>query len=227
MSEHPTPAELEAFVKGSLSPGRFRAIARHLVRGCSSCKALLISHSEAPPSSEPPPGGSMLSEESPDRAFSVLRSYRRYLRREEIRQREITSCLEKRGGLEVLRDKTEIPLCGLGTLKALLARSWTIRHESPKEMVNLARFAVNISRRLDPHWHDEREAADWQARAWGELGNALRVSDDLDEAERCFGFAFELFLQGTGNIHLKAKLYDLHASFLGACRETAISSGLG
>lgn len=219
LSEHPTPAELEAFVKGSLPPSPFRAIARHFLRGCSSCNALLVSHYEASPAPKPSLEAYVVSDDALDRAFLAFRSYRRYLRREEIRQRKIASFLEEGGGWETLRDKSEIPLRGLGALKALLDRSWAVRHESPKEMVRLARFAVSVSRNLDPHWHNEMETADWQARAWGELGNALRVSDDLDEAERGFGFAFEFFLQGTGNIHLKAKLYDLHASFLGTRRQ--------
>jgi len=86
-------------------------------------------------------------------------------------------------------------------------------------MVRLARLAVHFSSSLDARWHDERDSADWQARAWGELGNAHRVADDLDEAERAFGLAFEFFLRGTGDVHLKAKLYDLHASFLGTRRQ--------
>jgi len=54
--------------------------------------------------------------------------------------------------------------------------------------------------------------------AWGELGNALRSRDDLDEAGRAFGTAFSFLLQGSGDLRLKAKLHDLHASFLGARR---------
>ncbi|MFL6258132.1 MAG: hypothetical protein ACJ76Y_00350 [Thermoanaerobaculia bacterium] len=93
-----------------------------------------------------------------------------------------------------------------------------MRHESPKETVELARFAVSLAGKLNSRWHDEKDAADWQARAWGELGNALRARDDLDEAERAFGTAFSFLLQGSGDLRLKARLYDLHASYLGARR---------
>jgi tetratricopeptide (TPR) repeat protein len=221
VSEHPTTAELEEFVQGSLLPGSFWKTARHLLRGCPPCNALLASHYEvliAP-----------ISRFSPDtvaahggilrRAFSFSRSYSRYQQSEEIRRKRIAAVLSEGGGLEALMSRPNLHLRGLGTLKALLDRSWDVRHENPKEMVSLTRFAVKIVRTLDSYWHNEHEIADWQSRAWGELGNALRVCDDLDEAERIFGFAFEFFLQGTHNLQLKARLHDLHASFLGSRRQ--------
>ncbi len=222
MSVHPTPTELEAFAKGDLPSARFRRIARHLFQGCAPCNALLLPHYQhllpSSPSPEPQAHGTGISGEYLDRVFSAFRSYRRYLRREEARQRRIAARLAMGGGLQGLMEEPEIPLQGLGTLQALLERSWAVRHENPQEMVELARFAVEVARKLSPRWHDEREISDWQARSWGEFANALRTTDDLDEAERAFGFAFAFLLQGTGDLQLKARLYDLHASYLGSRR---------
>ncbi len=222
MSVHPTPTELEAFAKGDLPSARFRRIARHLFQGCAPCNALLLPHYQhllpSSPSPEPQAHGTGVSGDYLDRVFSAFRSYRRYLRREEARQRRIAARLAMGGGLQGLMEEPEIPLRGLGTLQALLERSWAVRHEAPQEMLELARFAVEVARNLSPRWHDEREIADWQARAWGEYGNALRARDDLDEAERAFGHAFSFLLRGTGDLRLKAKLYDLHASYLGSLR---------
>src|SRR4030095_16468789 len=55
--------------------------------------------------------------------------------------------------------------------------------------------------------------------AWGDLANAHRVANNLAEAEQAFGKAFEYLLQGTGDPYIKARLHDLHASFLGTRRE--------
>jgi tetratricopeptide (TPR) repeat protein len=212
---------LEAFAKGSLPPGPLKAVARHLLRGCRSCSALLASFfgSLGPArGAEPSPQSSWAYDEALDRFFSALRFHRRYHRCEEIRQRRAASLLEAGGGLQALIDRSEISLQGFGVLRALLDRSWAVRHENPKEMVELARLAVRLAHNLNPRWHDEVDAADWQARAWGELGNALRARDDLDEAERAFGTAFSFLLQGSGDLRLKARLYDLHASYLGARR---------
>jgi tetratricopeptide (TPR) repeat protein len=52
----------------------------------------------------------------------------------------------------------------------------------------------------------------------GGARNALRTLEDLEEAERAFGSAFSFLLQGTGDLRLKAKLYDLHASYWGCQR---------
>ncbi|HET9210829.1 MAG TPA: hypothetical protein VFR03_10555 [Thermoanaerobaculia bacterium] len=221
MSEHPTPSDLEAFAEGNLPSGPLKVVARHLLRGCGSCSALLASRfgGMGPAlGAEPLPESSRAYDEVLDRFFSALRFRRRYHRFEEIRQRKVASLLQAGGGLQALIDRPEISLQGLGVLKALLDRSWAVRHENPKEMVELARFAVTVAGKLNPRWHDEKDAADWQARAWGELGNALRARDDLDEAERAFGNAFNFLLQGSGDLRLKAKLHDLHASYLGSRR---------
>jgi tetratricopeptide (TPR) repeat protein len=221
LSEHPTPSDLEAFAKGSLPPGPLRTVARHLLRGCRSCNALLASFFGGLGPAfgiEPAPEASRAYDEALDRFFSALRFRQRYHRSEDIRQRKVASLLEAGGGLQALIDNSEISLQGLGVLRALLDRIWAVRHDSPNEMVELARFAVKLAGTLNSRWHDERDAADWQARAWGELGNALRTREDYDEAERAFGTAFSFLLQGSGNLWLKARLYDLHASYLGTLR---------
>jgi tetratricopeptide (TPR) repeat protein len=221
LSEHPTSADLEAFAKGSLPPGPLKAVARHLLQGCRSCGALLASFFGGPgpaPGVETPPESPKCYDEALDRFFSTLRFHQRYLRSEEIRQRKVAALLEAGGGLQALIDRSEISLQGVGVLRALLDRSWAVRHENPQEMVELTRFAVSVAGKLNPRWYDEKDAADWQARTWGELGNALRTRDDLDEAERAFGTAFSFLLRGSGDLRLKAKLHDLHASYLGARR---------
>jgi len=93
-----------------------------------------------------------------------------------------------------------------------------VRHESPREMVSLARAAVEVAGKLDPNLYSAQVICDLQAQAWGELANSLRVADDLDEAERAFGTAFDFFQNGTGDLHVKVRLYDLNASFLGTRR---------
>jgi len=90
-------------------------------------------------------------------------------------------------------------------------------------MVKLARVAVEVAGRLDAKLLGAQALIDLQARAWGELANAFRVADDLAEAERAFGTAFELFRKGTGEPRLKVRLYELQASFLGTRREFTLA----
>ena len=222
MSKHPTPTELEAFTNRSLPPDPFRQMARHLLGGCASCNALLRPHHRhllSALSAESAAEGGTVSDERLDRLAFAFRSYRSYLRREETRQRKVAVLLARGGDRKALVDRPEAPpLRELGTLRALLDRSWAVRHENPGEMKSLAHLAVQVAGRLHPHWHDEWDAADWQARAWSELGNALRASDDLDEAERAFRVAFGFFHRGNQEARLRARLHDLYASYLGTRR---------
>lgn len=219
MSEHPTPAELEAFVGGSLPEGRFRKVTHHLLGACASCNASLLAQHQR--LTELPVAE--VYDAALDRAFSRARNYKRHLRREELRGRKVAALLEA-GGLEALL-AADLPFRGSGMLEALLERSWAVRHDDLREMVSLARHAVEVARRLDPRYQTQQERADLQARAWGELANALRAADDLHEAERAFGIAFEHLLRGTSDLHLKARLYDLHASYLGTCRQFELAFG--
>lgn len=222
MSAHPTSAELKAFTSRPLSPDLFRQTARHLLEGCAECNALLSPHYRrllSALSAESAREGGTVSDERLDRLAVDFRSYRAYVCRETIRQRKVAFLLTRDGGQEALKRPEAPPLRGPGALGALLDRSWAVRHENPGEMKSLAHLAVEVSGRLYPRWHDERDLADWQARAWSELGNALRVSDDLDEAERAFRAAFDFFHRGNQEALLKARLHDLYASYLGSRRQ--------
>ncbi|MFL6194218.1 MAG: hypothetical protein ACJ75H_08610 [Thermoanaerobaculia bacterium] len=227
MSEHLTPPELEAFLTGSLSPGRFKQVVRHLITGCPDCcetagpgfELLEAIDAEEPLFLADQEG----YDEAIDRAFRSVGKRRRHFRREMTRSRETARLLESGTGLKGLVDEGDRALKGLGDLKALLDRSWAMRHENPREMVSLARAAVEVARRLDPRQLGINYHADIQSQVWGELGNALRVADDLEEAERAFGVAFEFLVQGTGDLYLKARLNDLHASFLGTRRRFVLA----
>jgi tetratricopeptide (TPR) repeat protein len=226
LSEHPTPAELDAFLAGSLARGRFREVSRHLLHGCADCQTLLargFAAMEPLPESVPVIQAGVDYDRALDAAFGKLRSQERYFRREEARGRKVALKLAAAGSLRAVIDGTDITFRGLGALTALLEQSWALRTENQREMVSLARAAVNVARRLNPRRFAPELRADLEAWAWGELANALRARDDLDEAERAFGTAFDLFDQGTGAPHLKARLYDLHASYLGTRRRFGLA----
>lgn len=135
------------------------------------------------------------------------------------RVREALSLLET-GGVEKLAEAPS-DLKGLPAYEAFLARSWSLRHDDPEEMVRLALFATLIAGRLDPKVHGPEVVKDLECRAWAELGNAYRVADDLDAADFALGRAAELSLEGTRDELLEARLFDLQASLHGARRSFA------
>ncbi|HEY9422113.1 MAG TPA: hypothetical protein VIW92_11920, partial [Thermoanaerobaculia bacterium] len=75
---------------------------------------------------------------------------------------------------------------GLGVYEALLARSWAVRYDDPKEMCHLANVAREVSEAFDVATYGEKQVRDLQARAWGELANAYRVANRYREAQQAF-----------------------------------------
>lgn len=195
MTEHPTPAELGAFLQESLPPQRFREVVQHLVQGCGACRSFLFPVHEDTLAFPPED-----FREAGEHGGAVPRAYAPGPGRDRLPAENVS-------------------LRGLGLFSELLERSWAVRYENPKRMVTLARFAVEVAQNLDAQRYAPELLADLEARAWGELGNAHRAADDLNAAERAFARAFDLLARGTGDPLLKAHLHERHASFLGARRE--------
>ena len=117
-----------------------------------------------------------------------------------------------------LPEEAGLPLSGLGVCEALLARSWVLRYDDPRQMCKLAQAAVKLVHSLDSEALGPWTAADWAARTWGELANAFRVADRLRESEVAFGKAFDFLRRGSGDKRVLMRLLDLEASLLGAQR---------
>jgi tetratricopeptide (TPR) repeat protein len=208
---------LEAFlVKGALAPDRQREIVWHLARRCLLCHAVLA---KVLPGQEP------ISPEEDDAYERAITScFQWALRMERHRKDEedwlrAAALLALGEGALAIAEKGDMPLQGLGVYRALLDRSWAVRHDNTREMVNLAKTAVDVAKKLETASYGEPQVADYQARALGELGNAYRAADELWAAQRSFGNAFRILERGTGDRLLKARLHDLHASLLAAQRK--------
>jgi tetratricopeptide (TPR) repeat protein len=136
----------------------------------------------------------------------------RHLRREQAKVGKVLDLLRARGANGFVR--AAHGLRGLAGYWALLERCQELRYDDPSQMIDLARLAALVSERLDPALYGERLVADFRCRAAIELGNAYRVADRLDEADKALGEAAELCLQGTGDVQLRARMCDIQASLL-------------
>ncbi|MFL6195118.1 MAG: hypothetical protein ACJ75H_13165 [Thermoanaerobaculia bacterium] len=217
MSAHPTPAELDAVLQGGLPPERRKAVFSHLLTGCEPCRAAVARGRRSLLAPTP----LSLQEDAAyeaaiDRAFEKAFRLERRLRRD--RSRPEDAALLDAGGPVIVVEGGAPHLPEIDQFQALLARSWAVRHENPRAMVSLARCALVVAESLDARLHGARRVADLHARGWGELGNALRTADDLDEAALAFEKAFDCLREGTGDELLEARLRDLRASFHGARR---------
>ncbi|HEV7509831.1 MAG TPA: hypothetical protein VGS07_33470 [Thermoanaerobaculia bacterium] len=223
MDHHPTAVELEGLVVGGLSAEQKRTVITHLVRGCPACGAALAQYipilaGRSGRTAAPPP-----PEEIYDGAMSrAIDSIRRLglalpaVKAPETKKQEAVELLAVRG-VAGLRD---VPshLLGVPLVESLLERSWTLRYEDPGTAVELARCAVQMAEGLSAGGHDTRQVADLRCRAVIELGNTYRVADELDPAEAALQRATELFLLGSRDDLLGARLFDVQASLYAARR---------
>jgi tetratricopeptide (TPR) repeat protein len=217
LSEHLNPAELSDSLHRTLSPERRREILSHLLTGCKACRSAIGWNRRVRKSlqvSELPLAWRVAAYDQPVAStFEQAIRLKRVLEEQQEQAREASALLARGERLAAIPEEA-----GLGLYEALLQRVSALRHDDPQETVRLARMAVTVADRLDPAVYGERQKADFEARAWGELGNALRAADDLWEAEQAFEHAFDVLERGTGAKLLVVRLHDLHASLLGTQR---------
>lgn len=218
MTEHPTGSELEHFLDGSLPRERTRRVLLHLLRGCESCQAAI--RPKAVSLFRVGVEGEDLSRLRPEDLAAFLPTLeqavppraRRIVRRHPRRPAGIRLLPRgEKGAPQPARSAGAYPV-----YEALLARSWSFRQDSPRKMVEYAWYATRAAACLQQEGLTPEEAVDLQARAFGELANAYRVADRLEEAEKTLGDAEELARRGTGEAFLALRLAELRASLLAA-----------
>jgi tetratricopeptide (TPR) repeat protein len=222
MGEHYSPEEIEEALSGRLDGKRSKEIVRHLLSGCPHCQAAArqsLYELNTVADSLLPPALSTAHNTVLDRAEDFARRAASLQPEERSRFRKALSLLETGGGVVALAHKGDLEIEGLGIYEALLARSWALRYENPREMCHLAKVAVEVAHGLDSGKYSVWKLADCASRAWGELANAYRVADRLRAAEQAFIQAYKFFDKGTRDRGLLMRLLDLEASLLGARRE--------
>jgi len=214
---HPSPAELDRFLLGELSPRQAAPLLAHLIRGCAQCRqkmeplasVMLETRQNIP---EPSLDAGTEYDFSLFRAFATARRYAETRAQAKAGEGWAASVpvlkeaplLETSGESKTARDWARC--------QVLLDRCRALRYNDPETMVLTAALAVAMAERLDAGDHGAAALADLRARAWGERGNARRVADDLAGAEADLAHALELAAQGTANPPLLAHLMDLTAS---------------
>jgi tetratricopeptide (TPR) repeat protein len=220
VNDHPTSAELDGFVWNRLPAERARAVVLHLLRGCEPCMSALAPHIAGLLGLAEPPEPALSAREDAEYDAAIDRAFAAVLRNagnpwEEKTREALAVPLGSSSG-EVPEDLVRSR--GIPSVEALLERSWALRHEDPAGMVRLAEEARDLAEGTDPEELGPQRASDLRCRAWVELGNAYRVADRLSQAEQALGRATDLYLRGTQDELLAARLFDVQASLLGDCR---------
>jgi tetratricopeptide (TPR) repeat protein len=219
--DHIRRPEIRLFLGGSLEPERFRLIFSHLVTGCSTCRARLAGPLRAlldpgPRTSAPSPSELEMQERPVQRAFARARAEAPKARAEQARLAEILR--QARASREGISGLPADDLHGWPLVEALLELSYEERFRDPGEMLFLAFAATVAAGNLDQERYSPGFAADLQARAWIEAGNAYRVNDDFESAESAFHRAAGVLDAGTGDLRILARLLVCLASLRRAQR---------
>lgn len=215
MRDHPSRDELSALSRGGLSPERERAVMRHLLAPCGQCLAdaplsLRLLLGLEPARREPTAEEDAAYDAAIERAIGTALKHERHLRGQRTQARKALTVLE--GGGLAAAQKLPRKTGELARMEAFLERSWQLRHQDPRQMVELAWLASQISLKLDARRYGPDRVCDFQARAHAELGNSYRVSDRLHEAGEALSRARRFFERGTREEALEVHLLELEAS---------------
>jgi hypothetical protein len=230
LSEHLTGSQTERFLRGELTQTKAKEVLRHLMKGCETCAERLgpqlpLVLTPQATCKEVPVKASASHYDAPiARALaSVLSRLPRFRNQEWVRvERGLDLLRSSPRGIAGLTEDVARELRGWPFVEVLLRLSFEERYRNPEEMLRLALLAKTAAENLDPEDYPASLIADHEARAWAELGNAHRVSDELDEAEAALDIAEERLRQGTGNLLLLARAVALRASLLNSqCRFSA------
>lgn len=220
MTDHPPSELLTGFLMGRLDPAEHRLVFFHLLHGCAACReemAPLVEAMFRPGRGDVPP------DPDPDYDGPIGRAFARILDWKGDRERERDESERKADDLLDAVRAGVLPRGGSfwtwSLCELLLERSWSLRHDDPSQMLQLAGLATEAADRLDPERYGTEATFDLRARAWGEYANACRVADDLVQAEQAIGRALELRKQGSGSEPLRARLAELTAGILSHQRQ--------
>ena len=215
MTEHPSSEELAALFRGDLSTPRPSEVLRHLLLPCQPCMDSAAALLGLKPVMED------IYDEALDRAFATARSHARRLGRQKSEAKKLEAVLSE-GGIEAVQ-RLPRRTGDVALLDALLARSWSLRHDDPARMVQFAELAVRHAKAIDARVHGPKRVADLMCCALGELGNAYRVLDRLCEAADALCQAREAFELGTQADLVEIRLVELEASLAADRRQFEIA----
>jgi tetratricopeptide (TPR) repeat protein len=213
VEEHPTPAALEAFLRGALSIGEIKLVVAHLLGGCTRCRQAMESSARSlffPGRFEPEGNGAEYD-------FPIFRAINQ-ARRQPVEREQSESSLPQISSAKVKEGPIGVAphiasgLRGPEGCEALLSASRELRHQDPEGMVFLAALAVGVAERLDSRDSSGAAISDLRARTWAELGNARRVANDMMGAEAALERSLACAEMGSGDPLLLARLLDLTAS---------------
>lgn len=221
MDEHLTPAELESLAWGQISAERARSLIAHLLGGCEPCRAALAPRLRVLFRRGEESRVALSPEVDAAYDLAIDRAFAAAIQREAVLEKvallegkEAALAWLNEAGVEALPDAPP-HIDGFSLIEALLEKSWTLRYESPVEMVRLATTASALAGKLSPERYDIRRIEKLRFRSWTELGNAYRVADQLEKAVAALDEAARYVFRASGDGLPAARYFTVLASLFG------------
>jgi tetratricopeptide (TPR) repeat protein len=221
---HPTADALEQFLLGQLPTLEMREIARHLLVGCERCQEVLACLWEPDETGEE---ALAVAEEEAERE-ERRDGYDRVLDRvfERIVAAESVVAEQRTVGRKLFEELMQVPMAHRVLLlensarfknrmlcECLIEECHEAGFQDPQRAPEIARLATLVADRLEAEECGGEESLNsLRARAWGHLGNALRIRSDRAGAEQAFAIAESLLEGGPVTLLDRARVLGLLAS---------------
>lgn len=225
MTDHPTRPMLERFVLGDLTTAEMRQVSQHLMEGCEACQRVSASLWERGggeaitdprfSSFEQDGAGRSSHDEVIDRIFRVILTREAEAARERTQGRELFEELMRHPpARQHLLVSNSVRFRSRTLCETLLEQAHEAGFREPSRATELARLAVTVADLLAEEAGDEggEGIQGLHARAWAQLGNALRINSDHKGAEQAFEAAASLLDARRVTPMEIARVLDLEAS---------------
>src|SRR5690349_4652309 len=231
MLNHLDSTDFESFLRSTSRPGDTALntrVIRHLLAGCSLCRERLINmgwDSERLerllqiPGAEPFEASRFKAGTYDyDNAFAKAeRSLSAFLttgKPEEISPADLWAEILSASADEQKRLVSEEKrFASAQFARYLIDLSHSMRYTDTEAMLHWANLAQLVTERCSAEdLGNEERLADLRLRAWGHFGNSLRVCGRFRDAENAFATAEWYRGQGTGDLFLRARLFEQVAS---------------
>jgi tetratricopeptide (TPR) repeat protein len=231
VSQHPERRALERFMKGALPRDEARQVVRHLLSGCTECREVtgawwpreLVRTPEsrkvvAIDAHGRPPQPQRRPEYEPmfNRVAETLAQREQDFVRERAAAPGLRAELEALPEDERLEKAASEPRFQVWSLvESLLADSRDCGSRQPSGAVALAQLAATVADHLDEGRYSAAAVHDLRSRAWGQLGNALRIQNHMWDAQKALDVAREHLERGSGDPAERCRLLVLQAALYG------------
>jgi tetratricopeptide (TPR) repeat protein len=213
---HPNRETLSRFTEGELPPDEARGIERHLAT-CSDCRdrADEISALERLQllDSWLNPAYAKAIDQAFDRAIvGTARRLAGLWGEDQSSEELIANLLREPAPARQWRVREEERFHTLKLAQLLRTRSRESWFSDPATGLDLAELAVVVTQHLNPRRYGTDLVEDALALSWAYLGNSYRIMSDLWRAEKALHQAWSHHVQGGGDPHTEAELFNITAS---------------